>query len=223
MSASTETIPIRNILIGDTLLKYKNIEGKYMITYINEYNEDLNRYLNDIFIEISRFYYLKSIEKRNVCFANVEFICKNLNIPGTRVGKIILTDLYSKNGEEIKKVYGDIKKVYGNIIGTYHHALAYLVVIIDETTYHIAIETTRDMLQFYVGTSEEELKKIIQTRYQCEDFKISFDCDKPWNEIALAFPGGKKRKYLTKKRRQLTKKRRQLTKKRKQKKRFHKL
>ena len=34
------------------------------------------------------------------------------------------------------------------------------------------------MLQFYVGTTEDELKTILCTRYQCENPYITMECDK---------------------------------------------
>ena len=43
-----------------------------------------------------------------------------------------------------------------------------------------------------------ELEKIITTRYQCKNFKISFDCDKTW--LAIAYGGTKTKTKKTKKR-----------------------
>ena len=92
------------------------------------------------------------------------------------------------------KILNDIDRVYGSnvlTIGASYHALAYLVILIEDTEYHIAIETTiceqSHILQFYVGTNDE-FNKIIKIRYQCNDFIISFDCEKHPMDIE----GGKK-------------------------------
>jgi hypothetical protein len=184
-----------SITIGDTLLNYKTSGDKYIITYINpHYNVVLDTYLDNIFRDIFPFYNSSKIVHSNVCGANSEFICKNLKIDGLTLGKIIITDWVIKNDEKIeiiKSVYGPI----GITIGASYHALAYLEVTIEGTTYYVAIETTSCIpykLQFYVGSDKGEFEKIINTRYQCSNFKISFDCDKDW--IAIAYRGGKKRK-----------------------------
>ena len=188
-----------SITLGDTLLNYKKNENKYIITYIEEYNTLLDNVINDIFVSIFP-HYGKNLWYSNVCGANAEFICKKLklNLNELKLGKIIINDWVTKND----KLLETIESVYGNIgvtIGASYHALAYLTVLIEGTKYYVAIETTSCVpykLQFYVGSNENEFNQIIKTRYQCNDFKISFDCDKSWTDII--YSGGKKRK--TKKR-----------------------
>ena len=193
-----------SITIGDTLLNYKNNEKKYIITYIEEYNTLLDTYLNDIFDGIFPHYETRALLYSNVCGANAEFICNNLKISKLMLGKIIITDWVTKNDEAITT----IESVYGRIgitIGASYHALAYLTVIIEETQYYVAIETTSCdpyKLQFYVGSNEADFEKIIKTRYQCSNFKISFDCKKSWIEIAYNIGGKNKKTKKNKKRKQ---------------------
>uniref|UniRef100_A0A6C0EF58 Uncharacterized protein n=1 Tax=viral metagenome TaxID=1070528 RepID=A0A6C0EF58_9ZZZZ len=215
-----------SITIGDTLLNYKINDYKindykyykYIITYIEEYNTLLDTYLNKICKSIFPDYAKGVLSYSNVCGNNAEFICnKLLNITELKTGKIIITDWVTKkwdtkNDELIKT----IELVYGPIgftIGESYHALAYLEVIIQEKEYYVAIETTICVpyqLQFYVGSTIEDFEKIIKTRYQCINFKISYDCDKNWTVIAYN-SGGKNKK--TKKRK--TKKRKNKRKTRK--------
>ena len=196
-----------SITIGDTLLNYKTNGNKYIITYIApHYNAVLDTYLDKIFGDIFPLYDSRKLMYGNVCGANAEFICKSLKIDGLKLGKIIITDWVIKNDKQIEQ----IKSVYGPInitIGSSYHALAYLEVTIEGTPYYVAIETTSCVpykLQFYVGNNEDEFENIINTRYQCSKFKISFECDKDW--IAIAYRGGKKTK--TNKKQKKTKKRR---------------
>jgi hypothetical protein len=189
-----------SITIGDVLLNYKINDNKYIITYIEEYNTLLDTYLNNIFNSIFPHYATRALSYSNVCGDNAEFICKKLNKTGLEAGKIIIADWTikiwdTKNDELIKT----IESVYGPIgftIGESYHALAYLTVIIEETNYYVAIETTICVpykLQFYVGSNKEEFEKIIKTRYQCSNFKISSDCDESWSDIAYK-SGGKNKK-----------------------------
>ena len=208
-----------SITIGDTLLNYKTNENKYIITYIKEYNTGLDGHINNIFDRIFPHYATRALMYKNVCGANAEFICKNLKIDGLTIGKIIIVNWVINDTQitSIEMVYGPI----GLTIGAGYHALGYLTVVIEETTYYIAIETTSCVpykLQFYVGSNEEEFEQIIKTRYQCSNFYISFDCEIPW--FVIAYSGGKKRKTKNEK----TKKRKnEKTKKRKTKKRKTKM
>jgi len=202
-----------NIKIGDTLLNYKINNKKYIITYVEEYNTILDKYLINIFEDISLYNQRGLVRCENVSGPNAEFICKNLKINGvTTLGQIIISDGVIKN-DEIKKT---IESVYGDIgltIGATYHALAYLKVSIEEIEYYLAIETTncdRYKLQFYVGSNENELENIIKIRYQSNDVRISSKCDESW------YGGGKKKK--TKKTKTKTKKKKtKKTKKRKRK------
>ena len=206
--------PIREITIGDTLLKYKTNENKYIITYIEDYYPDLDIFINEIFDSIFPYYRSGKLSYGNVCGANAEYICNILNKKKLISGKIIITDWVTENREiisTIENVYGSI----GNTIRAHYHALVYLTAIIGEKLYMVAIETTQCrpyQLQFYVGSNQEDFDKIIKTRYQCNNFKMSDNCDKYWMAIAY---GGKKRKLSTKKRKLSTKKRKLSTKKRK--------
>jgi hypothetical protein len=210
-----------SITIRDTLLNYKiinkNNKDKYIITYIEEYNILLDTYLNNIFNIIFPHYDAGALSYSNVCGDNAEFICNKLKNTRLEAGKIIITEWVTKNWvikneeliETIESVYGRI----GTTIGSSYHALAYLTVIIEKTNYYVAIETTICVpykLQFYVGSNKEEFEKIITTRYQCSNFKISFDCDKSWQDIAYNRGGkNKKTKKQKNKKNKKTKKRKQ--------------
>jgi len=206
-----------SITIRDTLLNYKNNENKYIITYIEEYNTLLDTYLNNIFHSIFPYYNIRALSYSNVCGDNAEFICNKLKKTELEAGKIIITDWVTKNwaikNEELIKTIESVYGPIGTTIGASYHALAYLTVIIEKTNYYVAIETTICVpykLQFYVGSNKAEFEKIIKTRYQCSNFKISFDCDKSWQDIAYNRGGKNKKTKKTKKQKnKKTKKRKQ--------------
>jgi len=203
MSVSKE----HSVSIGRTELKYRLNEDKYIVTYINRvHTEELYSTIDTIFNVIFPYYNSRKLEYSNVCGANAEYICDNLKIDGLTLGKIIITDWVIRNKNHLDIIRG----VYGPIIftiGASYHALAYIELTIEKITYYIAIETTictPYKLQFYIGSSKEEFETIIHTRYQCSDFKITFDCKKSWMDIAYpSMHGGKKskRKMKNKKRR----------------------
>jgi len=191
------------IQIGDEELYYKINRLKYIITFRprHVYNEILDTYIENIYRIVSPLYNLKHLEHSNVCGQNTENICNffksnidkiKIKIPIINFGKIIISHSHWKE-PLIPKILNDIDRVYGSnvlTIGASYHALAYLVILIEDTEYHIAIETTicePYKLQFYVGTNDE-FNKIIKIRYQCNDFIISFDCEKHPMDIE----GGKK-------------------------------
>jgi hypothetical protein len=186
-----------NIDIGGNSLNYKINGDKYITTYISDCPE-LDEFIDKIFKIIFPFYTSSNkLQYSNVCGANAEFLCKTLKIDNIKNGKIIITDWMNRNEEYLKvieSVYGPI----GMTIRASYHALVYLEVSIKEATYYIAIETTicrPYKLQFYVANNleEEEFNTIITTRYQCTNFKRSFECDKSWIDIAYDYPkGGKK-------------------------------
>lgn len=205
-----------SIRIGEIILNYKTNEKKYIVTYIGaDYNEALDTYLNKIFNGIFPFYNSRKLEYSNVCGANAEFICQNLKIDGLKLGKIIITEWVERNHENLER----IESLYGPIgitIGASYHALAYLEVIIEKTKYFVAVETTiceTYKLQFYVGSNIDEFETIIKTRYQCSEFKISFDCKQSWMDIA--YSGGRKRKMNTKRQKNKKTKKQKKTKRQK--------
>jgi len=223
------SIILGNIQLGDTLVNYKTKSNKYIITYIKDYNIKLDEVLKFISYKISG-YYGKHLEYSNVSEKNAQYICNNLKsyiyliaitqkikILNVKTVKIIITK-WNNIGDNVKNninlVYGGI----GNTIGvgnSNHHALAYLTFDIEGKQYHVAIETTLFnpyKLQFYVGSSADEFNEIIKARYQCEEFKISYECYKDWMEIRDN-KGGKNEK--TKNRKNRKKQKNEKTKKRK--------
>ena len=174
------------LILENTLLKYKVIDNKYIITYISSYDENLNDYLNSIFDKINKFYEQKHLQYSRCCGKNATFICNNLKIKGIKVGKIIINDWKNNMNEvdleTIKSTYGE----YDICIGSSYHALAYLILNIEKIKYHIAIETTSNdpyKLQFYIGNSYDEFLTILKRRYQCNKIYKSFECDKYWYDI----------------------------------------
>ena len=211
-----------NVTIGNTVLNYKTNKDKYIITYIGEsYNVDLDTYLELVFNSIFPYYSSNKLAYANVCGANAEFICNNLIMVGLTPGKIIISSRnWVEKNDEILEIIASVYGPIGITIGATYHALAYLEVIIEETKYYIAIETTSCIpykLQFYVGSNEYEFETIIHTRYQCNDFTISFDCKKSWTSIAFGYKGGKKRKTKNKKQRQTTRRRKKSSNRRRKK------
>jgi len=198
------------IIIGKNTLFYKTVESKYIITYIDEYDDVINYYMERIFHVIFPLYDSNKLAYSNVCGANAEYICENVKIPEIKFGKIIITDWIKENKENIQA----IKDLYGPIgitIGASYHALAYLEIDIGTKKHYISIETTnchRYKLQFYIDADETNFKTIINTRYQCKRFKRTFDCKTEWWDEDIAFFGGKKskkRKSYNKKRHRRTK------------------
>jgi hypothetical protein len=191
-----------SITIGGDTLHYKTDEMKYITTYITEYNLAVDSYLNKIFDAIVPSYSSNKLWYSNRCGENAEFVCKTLKMDGIRPGKIIITDWVGKNAENLA-IIASVYEPRGGSIGMSYHALVYLEINIDDKIYHIAIETTLCVpykLQFYVGNNIDELRQILRIRYQCNDFKISHDCEKSWMAIAYNYSGGKTKKNKTRKR-----------------------
>ena len=142
---------------------------KYIITYTDSYNPEVDAYFEIIFNGILPFYELRRLEFSNTCGANAEYICKNLKIPGVKLGKIIITEFIGNIHNT--DIYASIESVYGiNLFAmmSHYHALVYLEITIDKT-YYIAIETTickPYKLQFYIGNNMEELTSILKA-YSC--------------------------------------------------------
>ena len=192
------------VQIGTNIFKYKKNEDKYIITYDADYHDKLNTYIDNIFNAIYPMYDENKLKYANICGDNAKYVCNNLKIDGIKNGKIIIMNWVQP---EIKKNLTQIESVYGPIgitIGASYHALVYLEITIEEQKYYIAIETTTCIpykLQFYIGTNISEFTRIIKHRYQCNNFKISSDCDKYWYSIATDNniadnSGGKKHKTL---------------------------
>ena len=182
-----------SITIGGDTLYYKTDEMKYITTYITEYNPAVDTYLNRIFDAIVPSYSSKKLLYSNRCGENAKFVCKTLKMDGIRPGKIIIIDWVEQNPDNlaiIESVYGLI----GTTIGMHYHALVYLEINIDDKIYYLAIETTLCTpykLQFCVGNNIDELRQILKIRYQCNDLKISCDCEKNWADIAYDYSGQK--------------------------------
>ena len=155
---------------------------------------------------ISYYYSIKNISYSNSCDSNIEYICKNIkslifppscknyvnlspSLPIFKIGKIILIDWKpndNNNLDIIKNIYGPT----GNTIGSKHHTLAYYEIIINNIFYRIAIEISLYIpynLQYYIGTSWENLEEILKKRYQCYNIILSFDIEKPWYKIIEDF------------------------------------
>jgi hypothetical protein len=202
-----------SITLGSNTLNYTTNGDKYIITYISADCNPVLRYIDTIFNSLFPHFEASRRYSSNRCGELAEYVCKHLvksiheelKIDGLMIGKIIIINWVEENEEFleiIKSVYGRI----GTTIRAHYHALAYLEIPIAEKRYCVAIETTLCepyKLQFCVGSDYNELENTIKIRYQCSDFKISFDCDKNWYDIA--YMGGKKRK---KRKQRKTKKRR---------------
>ena len=180
---------IMSITIGDVVLNYGYNKFGDIITSITV---DPNGPLEPFIKQIKRILNISPITRGMAdCGGNSEKICKKLKgiIEGT-VGKIIITEwvkpINKTNNEIFDAVYGDMPFAIG---GSYH-ALVYLEIIIEGIQYYIAIETTSCNLQFYVESNPERFEIMIKTRYQCREFKITDDCDKPWMDF---ISGGKQK------------------------------
>ena len=209
-----------SITLGSNTLNYTTNGDKYIITYISADCNPVLRYIDTIFNSLFP-YFEANISSSRRCGERAEYVCKHLvksiheelKIDGLMIGKIIIINWVEKNEEFleiIKSVYGRI----GSTIGAHYHALAYLEIPIAEKRYCVAIETTLCepyRLQFCVGSDYNELENTIKIRYQCSDFKTSFDCDKSWYDIA--YMGGKKRKQRTTKNKKRKKRKQRKTKK----------
>jgi hypothetical protein len=83
---------------------------------------------------------------------------------------------------QIEKIYG---KNYGTINVSYH-ALTYIIIKCLDNEYYVAVETTIQFpynVQYYVGTSPDELRSILLARYLYLHVIYTFKCNKVWYEI----------------------------------------
>ena len=183
----------KEVIIGSHKLLYTTKDDKYIITYISDYDNSLDTYLENLFLQIFPFYSSGRLKLSTSCGDNSEYICKNVKINQHKPGKIIITEW---NDEIPSDILESIQAVYGETelsIGATYHALSYFENTINSKTFYIAIETTicePYKIQYYVGNTKDELEKIIQIRYCCKSFKFSDDCEKSWT--AIAYNGGTK-------------------------------
>jgi hypothetical protein len=183
----------KEVTIGSDKLLYTTKDNKYIITYISDYDNSLDTYLENLFIQIFPFYSSGRLKLSTFCGDNSEYICKNVKINEHKPGKIIITEWNNKRTPDILE---SIQAVYGITrlsIGKSYHALSYFENTINSKTFYIAIESTicePYKLQYYVGKTFDELEQILKIRYCCESFKISNDCEKSW--IDIAYSGGTK-------------------------------
>lgn len=166
-----------NIEITYSSLSYQSNKCKYIVTFTNHYPNEIEPYLEKIYNTLFYYYSNKNISYSKDSNSNVDFICNHIKLLNCITGKISIKDWIpndSYNIEKITSVYGPIQ----NTIGADCHNLVYLKIPgVDEQEYHIAIETSLFIpynLQFYVGTSLENLDEIIQKRYQCKKIMLRF-------------------------------------------------
>ncbi len=175
-----------SVTIGDIRLNYKINGNKYITSFISEYPPEIDTRIDQVFNQIFPLYYSRHLEYSNVCGPNSDYICKKVKIDGITFGKLIITFQQWRTQSDRAEAIKTISDVYGSTvlsIGSTYHALAYFETTINDKKYYVAIETTicePYKLQFYVGTTPEEFKTILTTRYQCNDFAITFECDKYW-------------------------------------------
>jgi len=202
-------IYMSELVIGGTQLFYK-VEGRndYIITYITDYNTDIDTYLYDIFQQLSNFYTLGSLFHSNRCWENATFACNKLRLEPNettdfKIGRIFIVDWDTSNLYSDPR-YHIIAPIYGNgggtTIGASHHSLLYVEITIEGQTTYIAIETASChiyTLQYYVGNTPEELEEILKARYLCKGYRITYECNKPYYEVMYSNTsrGLKRRKY----------------------------
>jgi len=207
------------LVIDGTQLFYK-VEGRrYIITYITDYNTDIDTYLHDIFQQLLNFYRVGSLFHSNRCGENATLACNKLRLEPNettafRIGRIFIVDWDTLN------LYSDprfkvIAPIYGNgggtTIGATYHSLLYIEIMIEGQTTYIAVETASChiyTLQYYVGNTPEELEEILKARYLCKGYRITYECDKPCYEVAYGRGLGLGVKRRTNRLNKLNKKRR---------------
>ena len=186
-----------SVTLGDITLNYQVFdETKYMVTYLSDVTNALGA-IHEIFNTLNPLYKSKMLVHSNHCGDNATTMCTMFK-EHFSVSSIIFITKWKRDNEPIISV---IESVYGptcQSIGVAYHALGYVEVIIEGRTFYIAIETNiwRPVkIQFYVGTSMEELVEIIKARYQCINFFVTDDCDH-WPYAASAgdkIYGGKRK------------------------------
>ena len=168
---------------------------RYIISYITNYPENIQNYLNQIIKFIIDKREFGSIHSNSMtrCNDNAKIILGGLRF--NYEGNVIPRRCFSKEkiilyGSDI--IYTDkdaIEEVYGNqlaIIGLSFHALSYISFDIwGGDSIHIAIDTTttsrvdRYIAELYIGNSKEELEQIIRMRYKYKHYNVCGIYDQP--------------------------------------------
>lgn len=164
-----------NIEIIYSPLSFQSNKCKYIVTFTNPYPNELEPYLEKIYNTLFYYYSNKNLSYSKNSKSNVDYICNHIKLLNGITSKITIKDWIpteSSNIEKITSVYGPIQ----NTIGAECHNLVYLkICCVDEEDYHIAIETSLFIpynLQFYIGTTWDNLDEIIQKRYQCKKITL---------------------------------------------------
>jgi len=91
----------KEVTIGSDKLLYTTKDNKYIITYISDYDNSLDTYLENLFIQIFPFYSSGRLKLSTFCGDNSEYICKNVKINEHKPGKIIITEWNNKRTPDI--------------------------------------------------------------------------------------------------------------------------
>jgi hypothetical protein len=191
------TTPSSEVVIDGITLNYRIYNTSYVITYLTNYSIELEEQISYIYIQcIEPLHQLCRLQYTNLCGPNSENLCNEINqlydTPQDGVsiksGKLIITE-WKYLSSQSKNIILNVKYLYGlpgvTLNATYH-ALTYIVITLPDNEYHIAVETTiqnpyKD--QFYVGTSQQELREILLARYLCQRVIYTFNCNKEWYSI----------------------------------------
>ena len=161
----------------------------YITTYTKTLHNVLDSYLDRIYYILLSFYNHEKIFHSNTCGNNVLYICKNLNLYVKQLGRIFITKWKPEPSKSVKKTIEEIYGPIGSTIGASYHALVYFELKLGDynsTIYYGAIETTIDdsfIIQYYIGTSIQDLENILKVRYQCQSISITTELKKEWYEF----------------------------------------
>jgi len=164
--------------------------NRYIITYITEYPENILCYLNQIVCLIHKKRCAGIICKNSIgeCNKNTEIILGNLYLDPEAsaiiIGRCVTKKKIILCGCESNNECDEISEIYGNqrgLIGMSFHALSYISFGLNcFGEIHIAVDTTtasvcdKYITQIYIGTTSEELEKIIRLRYNYNHYTV---CD----------------------------------------------
>jgi hypothetical protein len=187
-----------SVTLGDTTLDYTVIPGKnYMVSHLH--GSDVTSALgiiDGIFDTLIPLYesavsaaFVKSDKSTgltygNRCGPNSAIISKVLTEQGMKSPILLIRSWTEPKNKDIIRT---IESTYGGTtssISCAYHSLGYTeVTTIEDRTFYIAIETNiPGSMQFYVGSTMEELALIIKARYQCIEFIIRPDSEKAWHD-----------------------------------------